>query len=57
MRNCEMRSTDGRCPFRSLVTSVPGHVVPGHFGPETEMDIQFISGTDETDPGSRIELT
>jgi len=26
----------GRCPLRSLVTSVSGH-----FGPETELDIQF----------------
>jgi len=26
----------GRCPLRSLVTSVPGH-----FGPKTELDIQF----------------
>ena len=27
---------NGRCPLRSLVTSDPGH-----FGPETELDIQF----------------
>ena len=26
----------GRCPLQSLVTSDPGH-----FGPETELDIQF----------------
>ena len=29
-------SVRGRCPLRSLVTSVPGH-----FGPKTELDIQF----------------